>query len=56
MRLTSLYPGVTLDEVRAAIGWDLRIADTLTDVPPPTEQELRIIRLELKVASAQRDE
>ena len=53
MRLISLYPGVTLDEVHAEIGWDVRVAETLVDVQPPTDDELRIIRVDLKVASAQ---
>jgi glutaconate CoA-transferase subunit B len=56
MRLISLYPGVTQDEVRAEIGWDLRVAEALAQVQPPTEEELRIIRVELKVASAQQAE
>jgi glutaconate CoA-transferase subunit B len=56
MRLIAPYPGVTLDEVRAEIGWDIRIAETLSDIQPPTDEELRIIRVELKVASAQQAE
>lgn len=56
MRLVSLYPDVTLDEVRAEIGWDIQIAETLSDVQPPTEEELRIIRVDLKVSSAQQAE
>jgi len=47
MRLASLHPGATLDQVRSTIAWDLRIADDLTDTPPPTPNELRLIREEL---------
>ncbi len=52
MRLISPYPGVTVDEVRAEIGRDMRIAQRLVDVQPPTDDEFRIIRVDLKVASA----
>lgn len=44
MRVASLHPGVTLEEVREATGFDLVVPD---DVPPtrePTADELRLIR------------
>jgi len=47
MRLDSLHPGATLDEVRATIGWEPRISADLTGTPPPTADELRLIREEL---------
>ena len=47
MRLDSLHPGATLDEVRATIGWGGRVATDLATTPPPTEGELRLIREEL---------
>jgi len=47
MRLDFLHPGATLDEVRATIGWQPRIADGLATTPAPTEEELRLIRGEL---------
>jgi len=47
MRLATLHPGATLDQVRSTIAWDVRIADDLTDTPPPTPDELRLIREEL---------
>jgi glutaconate CoA-transferase subunit B len=47
MQLVSLHPGVTLDQVRAAVGWDLRTSSRLTETPPPTETELRLLREEL---------
>jgi acyl CoA:acetate/3-ketoacid CoA transferase beta subunit len=47
MRLVSVHPGVTLDEVRAATGWELRVADDLRTTPEPTAEELRLIREEL---------
>jgi glutaconate CoA-transferase subunit B len=50
MRLDSLHPGATLDEVRATIAWTPRIADDLATTPPPTGDELRLIREELDPA------
>ena len=47
MRLDSLHPGATLDQVRATIGWEIRVADELPTTPPPTAEELRLIREEL---------
>ncbi len=47
MRLDSLHPGATLDEIRATIGWEPRISDPLPETPAPTETELRLIRREL---------
>ncbi len=47
MRLASLHPGATLDEVRATIGWEVKVADDLGTTPAPTDEELRLIREEL---------
>jgi glutaconate CoA-transferase, subunit B len=47
MRLDSLHPGATLDDVRAATGWRPNVAGDLAATPPPTADELRLIRDEL---------
>jgi len=47
MQLAALHPGVTLDEVRAEVGWPLRVAATITSTPAPTAEELHMIRVEL---------
>jgi glutaconate CoA-transferase subunit B len=47
MRLVALHPGATLDDVRATIGWDIKVADDLGATPPPTTEELRLVREEL---------
>lgn len=47
MRLDSLHPGVTLEQVRAGMGWEPRLADELGVTRPPSEEELRLIRDEL---------
>src|SRR5687768_1572952 len=38
--LSELFPGVTVDEVRASVGWDLRVAPTVTLVEPPSRSQL----------------
>jgi glutaconate CoA-transferase subunit B len=47
MQLVSLHPGVTLDAVRAEMGWEPRLAATVAETPPPTAEELRQIREDL---------
>jgi len=44
LTLTRLHPGVTLAEVQAATGWDLRIAPTLETSELPTDEELEVLR------------
>jgi glutaconate CoA-transferase subunit B len=52
MRVDSLHPGVTLDDVRAATGWEPKVATTLATTPAPTADELRLIREELDPGGA----
>jgi glutaconate CoA-transferase subunit B len=47
MRLDSIHPGATLDQVRDTIGWDPKVAEALATTPAPTPEELRLIREEL---------
>ncbi len=42
--LASHHPGITVDEVRAETGWNLRVADDVAETVPPSEEELRQIR------------
>jgi len=42
--LTELHPGVTVDEARAATGWDLRVAESVGTTAPPTDEELTALR------------
>ncbi len=44
MVLESVHPGVTVDEVRANTGWDLRVAPRLPTTPEPTAEELAALR------------
>jgi len=47
MQVLSLHPGVTLQQVRENTGFELLVADNLTETTEPTEQELRILREEV---------
>jgi glutaconate CoA-transferase, subunit B len=52
MRLDSLHPGVTLDDVRATVGWEPRIAASVGTTAEPSDAELRLIRDELDPGGA----
>jgi len=42
--LRSYHPGQSVESVRAETGWDLRVAPDVRETPPPTDEELAIIR------------
>lgn len=44
MRLVSVHPGVGVDDVRAATGFELAIADDLAETRAPSAEELRLLR------------
>ena len=44
MFLSSLHPGVTIEEVQAEVSWRLRVVPDLKTTEPPTAEELRLIR------------
>ena len=44
MRLRSVHPGVTIDEIVAATGFELAIDDDVPQTRLPTEHELQLIR------------
>jgi glutaconate CoA-transferase, subunit B len=43
LTLVATHPGVTVDEVRAATGWELAIRDDLATTDLPSADELRIL-------------
>jgi glutaconate CoA-transferase, subunit B len=43
LALTHVHPGVSVDEARAATGWDLRVADDLRESAPPSDDELEAL-------------
>ncbi len=49
LRLESLHPGVGIEQVQAATGWELLVADEVTETEPPNDEELRVLR-ELQAA------
>jgi glutaconate CoA-transferase subunit B len=44
MTLETLHPGVTLDDVRTASGFDIAVAPSLRTTPPPTAADLEVLR------------
>ena len=52
MTLMTMHPGVSLDDVHASMGWEVRVADAVGETPPPTDEELRLIREELDPGGA----
>jgi glutaconate CoA-transferase subunit B len=47
MTLQTLHPGVTIERVREQMAWSPKVAPDLGETPPPTDEELRLIREEL---------
>jgi glutaconate CoA-transferase subunit B len=45
--LTAINPGVSVDEVRAHVGWELNVREPLRTVEVPSEDVLRVLREEL---------
>ncbi len=44
MYLKLLYPGVTVEEVKQLVGWDLKVAANMEKPEPPTEQQIRLMK------------
>jgi glutaconate CoA-transferase subunit B len=42
--LASVHPGVTVEDVVANTGWELRVPDNIVETSPPTAEELAAIR------------
>ncbi len=55
LTLTALFPDATVEEARAAVGWQLAVAAEVTVVPQPTARELSTLRdLHARTAAAHR--
>ncbi len=50
LTLTGIFPGTGVDDVKAAAGWDLAVADSVALLPPPSGAELAALRA-LRAAS-----
>ncbi len=44
MQLVSLHPGVTIEAISAEMGWQVRVAETLSETAAPSADELAIVR------------
>jgi glutaconate CoA-transferase subunit B len=44
MYLTRIHPGVSVEKVRASVGWPIEILDTPEQTKPPTDHELKVLR------------
>jgi len=42
--LESVHPGVSVEDIRREISWDLKLADEVATTPPPTKEEVEMIR------------
>ncbi len=47
MRITSLHRGVSLERVQAKTQFELEVAPDLHETPPPTREEIRLLREEI---------
>ncbi len=48
--VVSMHPGVTREQVQDTVGWTVRFAAEVTETPPPTDEELAVLR-DLKTRS-----
>lgn len=44
MYLEKIHPGLDVEQVKAAVQWDLQISPQLTQTEPPTEEQVMILR------------
>jgi glutaconate CoA-transferase subunit B len=44
MYLKTLYPGIKLETIKELVGWDLKVSPELSEVEPPTEEQIRVMR------------
>jgi glutaconate CoA-transferase subunit B len=47
LEVSEVHPGVSLDEVRSATGWDIRIAPDVRETERPTVEDVRLLRDEI---------
>lgn len=47
LRLVSYHPGVEVRRIKAKTGFDLMIAPNVKETPPPSKEELRLLREEI---------
>lgn len=47
MQLSALYPGISVSQVQAEVGWPLRVGEKFDEIAAPSAEELRLIREEI---------
>ncbi len=47
MKILHTLPGETVESVKAATGFELLVADNVSELPAPTKEEIRLIRDEI---------
>lgn len=53
LTVSSVHPGVVFRQIQEATAWPIRFAENVAETPPPTPQELEVLRsLELRTAQA----
>ncbi|MBC7344092.1 MAG: glutaconate CoA-transferase, partial [Clostridia bacterium] len=45
MYLESCHPGVSVEQIKASISWDLKISPDIKETEPPTEEQVEIMRI-----------
>ena len=45
MYLATYHPGVSVEEIREMVPWDLKVSSDVRETEPPTEEEIEILRL-----------
>lgn len=47
LEISEVHPGLTVDDVRAATGWDIAVAEDVRETARPTVEEVRLLRDEI---------
>ena len=50
--LWGVYPQAVVEKIKGSVGWDLKVADRLTAISPPQEEEIKVVREELDIAES----
>ena len=44
LTVVAIHPGVTREQIADSTGWKVKFAAKVADTPPPTAQELEVLR------------
>ncbi len=44
LTVVAIHPGVTREQIADGTGWKVKFAGRIADTPPPTSQELEVLR------------